>query len=293
MLQKRFFIKLFLIILCIFIILMTFIGAFSIWYILRPWNSDVNYLSGEIVNITSFDGISLTASKRYAEDNTHDWALIVHSYRSHKSAMSVYEKKYHEDGYNTLTVDNRAHGQSGGKYIGMGYLDKLDIASWVEYILAEDSEAEIVLHGLSMGGAAVMMYAGQDDVSENVFAVVEDSGYESAESYLKWKLKQRFKLPSFPIIPIANIAFKLSAGYYMYDASAIDAVERCNVPILFIHGNNDETVPIEDAYALYEAAKCEKEMYIAEGAGHGEAVSVNPDEYWNRVEMFINKVKQE
>lgn len=281
-----------LIILMLAIMIVIFIGAFSVKYVIRPWNSTVNYLKGDIVSIESFDEIYLTANKRYAEENLHKWAVIVHSYRSHKSAMSAYEKWYHENGYNTLTVDNRAHGASGGNYIGMGYLDKFDISSWVEYILDEDPSAEIVLHGLSMGAAAVMMYSGEDNVPENVLAAVEDSGYRSAESYLRWKLKERFRIPSFPIIPIANIAFKVSAGYYMKDASAIEAVKSSKVPILFIHGDRDMTVPVEDVYALYEAVDSESDIYIVEGAGHGEAINVAKDKYWNRVEEFINKVKQ-
>lgn len=267
------------------------IGMFSVWYVLRPCSGNVNYLQGNMVYTKAFDGVSLAASERYSDEDTHRWALIVHSYRSHKSAMSVYEKKYHKDGYNTLTVDNRAHGQSGGKYIGMGYLDKFDIGCWVDYILEKDPEAEIVMHGLSMGGAAVMMYSGQE-VPSNIKAVIEDSGYLSAESYLKWKLKQRFHLPSFPVIPIANAAFKISAGYYMTDASALEGVKNSRIPTLFIHGAEDTTVPVLDAYRLYEEAACPKQIYVVEGAGHGEAVGIDPEGYWDTVEDFIEKARE-
>lgn len=280
--------KLLIIVLIIIPIAISFLGVFSVWYVLRPWNSDANYLNGEEVQITAFDGIELVGNKRYAEENTEKWVLIVHSYRSHKSAMSPYERHYHENGYNTLCVDNRAHGQSEGDYIGMGYLDQFDIKSWVEYILAENPDAEIVLHGLSMGGASCMIYSGRDDVPKNVVAIINDSGYVSADSYLSWKLKQTFGLPSFPIIPIANVATRISAGYWLSDASAIKAVKKSLIPTLFIHCDNDMTVPVGDAYKLYDAANCEKDILIINNAGHGEGIAKDPEAYWEKVDSFIN-----
>jgi len=33
----------------------------------------------------------------------------------------------------------------------------------------------------------------------------------------------------------------------------------------------------------------EKELYVAEGAGHGQAMYIDPDEYFNRVFTFLEK----
>lgn len=246
------------------------IGIFSVRYVLVP--KSVEQSTEKDTLITADDGIKLVASEIIAPETTHKWAILVHSYRTSRSFMELYAKKYQEKGYNTLSPDNRAHGVSGGKYIGMGYLDQYDILRWIEYILEKDSKAEIVLHGVSMGGATLMMLSGQGNIPKNVKAIVEDCGYTSAKDYLTWKLKQRFGLPSFPVIPIANIAFKAAAGYYMEDASALEGVKNSDIPILFIHGTKDTTVPVEDVYRLYEAAECPKELYIVEGAGYGEAL---------------------
>lgn len=280
--------RLIIVIVTVLVLVIVATGAFSVWYVLRPWNSDVYYLEGEAVTIKAFDGITLSGTKHYTDTETDDWVLIVHSYRSHQSAMNPYERHYREMGYNTLCVDNRAHGQSEGRFIGMGYLDQFDIKSWVEYILAENPDAEIVLHGLSMGGASCMIYSGRDDVPENIVAIINDSGYVSADSYLSWKLKHTFGLPSFPIIPIANVATRISAGYWLSDASAINAVKKSRIPTLFIHCDNDMTVPVGDAYKLYEAASCKKELLIINDAGHGEGIAKEPEAYWKKVDSFIN-----
>lgn len=261
------------------------IGIFSVRFILVSQNTQQN--TKKNISIISEDGTKLVAYESISLEVTHQWVILVHSYRTSHSFMEPYAKKYREKGYNTLSPDNRAHGESGGKYIGMGYLDQYDILCWIDYILEKDSKAEIVLHGVSMGGATVMMLSGQKSLPRNVKVIIEDCGYISAKDYLAWKLKEKFGLPDFPIISIVNIAFKATAGYYMEEASALEGVKNSSIPILFIHGTEDTTVPVENVYRLYEAASCPKRLYIVEGARHGEALWKEEKEYWKQVFTFI------
>lgn len=260
------------------------IGLFSVKYVLN--NDKKHNLNESMISISADDGINLCAKINRSE-SSKKWAILVHSYRTDHKFMNEYAVEYQKKGYNTLQPDNRAHGQSEGKYIGMGYLDQYDILCWIRYILEIDPDAEIILHGVSMGGATLMMLSGQPNLPTNIKCIIEDCGYTSAEDYLTWKLKQRFHLPSFPVIPIADIAFKCMAGYYMHDASCLEAIKNSSVPILFIHGTKDTTVPVEEVYRLYDAASCKKELFIVEGAGHGEACSVQKEDYWSKVFLFI------
>lgn len=266
-----------------------FVGIASTNYVLVNERRINDEIADNMIFCISNDDIVLVASESVSDLSTHKWAILVHSYRTDHNFMNPYAEAYQKQGYNTLQPDNRAHGQSGGDYIGMGYLDQYDIRCWIDYIIEKDPDAEIVLHGVSMGGATLMMLSGQSDLPDNIKVIIEDCGYSSAKDYLTWKLKQRFHMPSFPIIPIANIAFKLEAGYYMYEASALEGVKNSQIPILFIHGTDDQTVPVEDVYELYESATCEKGLYIVEGAGHGESLVKDENEYWNEIFEFINR----
>lgn len=265
-------------------------GMFSVQYVLSREENDSGELGENKVTLTAPDGIQMAAFETISAEKTHRWAILVHSYRTEHSFMNPYAKVYQKQGYNTLQSDNRAHGESEGNYIGMGYLDQYDVMSWIHYILEKDPEAEIVLHGVSMGASTLMMLSGQENIPDNVKAIIEDCGYTSARDYLTWKLKQRFHLPAFPIIPIANEAFKLTAGYYMNDASALEGVKNSKIPILFIHGTEDQTVPVEEVYKLYEKAACEKQLYIVVGAGHGEVLWKDEEGYWGRVFGFIDEL---
>ena len=273
-----------IIIACVFTLA---IGAISVAYVLRPAR---NNTASEMTEIVAADGIHLFAVENIQNPDSHKWALLIHSYRSSHRFMNPYATEYQARGYNTVQPDNRAHGRSGGKWIGMGYLDQFDILCWIRYILEKDPDAEIVLHGVSMGASALMMLSGQEGLPENIKVIIADSGYTSASDYLTWKLKQRFHLPPFPVIPIANISFKIAAGYYMNDASAIESIKKSSIPTLIIHGQDDQTVPVEDACRLYEAAACRKDLYIAEGTGHGEAVFTAPETYWDKVWAFIGEL---
>lgn len=260
------------------------IGTISVVYVLKPAR---NNTESEMIEITATDGISLFAAETIQDSESHKWALLIHSYRSSHRFMNPYATEYQAHGYNTVQPDNRAHGMSGGKWIGMGYLDQFDIRCWIDYILEKDPDAEIVLHGVSMGASALMMLSGQEGLPRNIKVIIADSGYTSATDYLTWKLKQRFHLPPFPVIPIANISFKIAAGYFMNDASAIEAIKKSRIPTLIIHGVDDQTVPVTDAYRLAEAAACKTDLFIVAGAGHGEAVRVAPRDYWNKTWLFI------
>ena len=265
------------------------IGTISVAYVIVPTRHVHGSYSGNRINIESFDGIKLEAYEKGIDANGHKWALLIHSYKSDHTFMNPYAEGYLDAGYHVIQPDNRAHGNSEGAFIGMGYLDQYDILCWINYIINKDPDAKIVLHGVSMGAAALMMLSGQEGLSANIIAIIEDCGYKSAKDYLTWKLKQKMHIPAFPIIPIANISFKIAAGYFMYEASSIENVKNSNVPILFIHGEEDSTVPVTDAHDLYDAANCIKDIYIVHDAGHGQAMELDKNRYWEKVFGFIDR----
>lgn len=76
---------------------------------------------------------------------------------------------------------------------------------WINYILDQDPEAEIVIHGQSMGAACALMMTGREDLPENVKAVVSDCAYTDAYTMFQEKITQWFHLPAFPILDTANL----------------------------------------------------------------------------------------
>lgn len=216
------------------------------------------------------------------------WAIIVHGYCSEGKEMFDKAEKFYQMGYNVLIPDLRAHGQSEGNYIAMGWHDRLDLIAWTNQIILHNEDAQIVLYGVSMGASTVMMASGEN-LPNNVKVIIEDCGYTSVEDEFTYQLKEIFGLPKFPIIHLASMVTQVRAGYNFKEASAIKQVAKSNTPILFIHGNQDTFVPSYMIHELYEVAKCPKEKLIIEGAGHAESASVNPELYWNTIQNFLEQ----
>ena len=257
------------------------------WILLRP-EKEVYPIQGG-PEIISSDGVRLKAIQNN-DQNSHKWVILVHSYRSDHSMMNGFAEIYREKGYNTLQPDNRAHGSSGGDYIGMGYYDSTDILNWINYITSHDPQAEIILHGISMGAASLMILSDNALVPKNVKVIIADSGYTSAMDYVCFKLKNITGI-RFRIIPeIMSWISDRIAGYSLKEASPLKHIKHSRVPVLIIHGTNDMTVPVEHAYSLYKAAPCIKELYICEDAGHGESALFDPEEYWDKVFYFIDNL---
>ena len=70
------------------------------------------------------------------------------------------------------------------------------------------------------------------------------------------------------------------------------ALDGNTVPILFVHGDADATVPPESARELYERAQGTRELHYVAGADHAESVLVAPDEYREAVTSFLETARK-
>ncbi|MBO6219551.1 MAG: alpha/beta hydrolase [Treponema sp.] len=255
----------------------------------RLWNETQEWLSSvesSVKQIESSDGLQLKAV--FFPNGTSDLYLIaVHGYSASRQSMHDVARVYHQRGYNVLAPDNRAHGESEGKWVGMGWLDRKDILLWIDRIVSENPAAKIVLHGISMGGAAVMMTSGEN-LPVNVKGVVEDCGYTSVWDIFADEMDALFHLPSFPLLNVASGIGKLQAGYFYGEASSLEAVKKATVPILFIHGSEDNFVHTEMVHKVYDACPTQKQKLVVEGAGHGQSYQMEPELYFSTVFDFLS-----
>lgn len=234
------------------------------------------------------DGYTLIAEEFFADEESHKWVLLLHGYTGWKEEMYPFARWYQEQGYHVVAPDLRCQGESEGDFIGMGWTDHFDNMLWIDYILSEDSEAEIVLHGQSMGAAAALMMTGEA-LPDNVRAVISDCAYTDAYSMFGEKIKEWFHLPAFPLVDTACLVLRIRGGYDLKDASAIRAVKKSNTPTLFIHGDSDAMISVQMSKDLYEAASCKKELLIVEGAGHAQSQDKAPDTYYGTITAFLKE----
>ncbi|MEG0912393.1 MAG: alpha/beta hydrolase [Oscillospiraceae bacterium] len=242
------------------------------------------------VEIKSQEGLLLVGNILYAINKTNKLAFVIHGHQCVSGEMGFIAKMYYEMGYNVFMPDQRAHGKSEGKYIGMGWLERRDMLLWLDRIIAMlGAETKIVMHGISMGAATVMMTCGESELPSNVKCAIEDCGYTNAyDSFLYHLQVDDSRLPfKRLIISIASGYNRLVSHYGLKEASAVEPLRRCHVPMLFIHGTHDLVVPFEMMRDLYDACAGDKKMFIVEGAQHGISFFKNTPLYKKTVSEFV------
>ena len=237
--------------------------------------------------------LKLVANYIPADKKTNKTVVIAHGYMGNKEKMAPYAYIFHQMGYNVLTPDDRGQGQSEGNYVGYGWPDRLDYIKWMKKVIKyQGPKTEIVMFGVSMGGATTMMVSGEKDVPHQVKAFVEDCGYTSVADEINYEAGQLYHMPAFPrwpLVPILSGITHIRAGYSMYEASSLDQVKKNHRPMLFIHGANDKFVPTRMVYPLYRASKGPKQLLIVKNAAHAASYQTNPKLYVDTIKEFLNK----
>ena len=246
-------------------------------------------LNSQGVYMNSDGGLSLHGLFVKNKNDSHRYAIVCHGYSSKAVHMSYFAKMLYDRGFSVLAPDARAHGESDGNVRGMGYLEKRDIISWIHHIEQTDPLAEILLYGISMGGATVLFTSGEGDLPSSVKAIISDCAYTDVYSEIANTVKGIVPLPAFPLVDSASLVCKIRGGYSFKEASCVEAVKRSTTPTLFIHGSADTFVPFSMLDELYSSASCEKDMLVIEGATHARSATHNPEAYWGKVEEFVER----
>lgn len=185
---------------------------------------------------------------------TSKTAVIVHGYTDNAIRMMMIGYLYNKNlGYNILLPDLRYSGLSDGDAFQMGWLDRKDVMLWMDIAnqIYGDS-TQMVVHGISMGGATTMMISGEPQ-PDYVKCFVDDCGYTSVWDQFSKELKEDFGLPAFPLLYTSSWLCDWTKGWNFTEASSLEQVKKCSLPMLFIHGNKDDYVPTWMVHELYKA----------------------------------------
>jgi len=197
-----------------------------------------------------------------------------------------YMKIFRNLGFNIFIYDNRYHGNSGGKNSTFGYYEKYDLKMIVDWIQQKvGSDAVIGTHGESMGAAISIQHAAIDP---RIKFIIEDCSFSDLWDQLKYRLKVDFHLPAFPFLHLANIMSKVITGMDFHKISPKKDVQNIQAPMLFIHGEQDDFIPVSMAYELFEnKVSGPKKIFIPNNAKHATAFWDNQDEYDRVIREFL------
>lgn len=245
----------------------------------------------EQIDIEARDGIRLRGYYLPANKPSDRLVIGLHGYTSSGlSNFSPHSYFFHQQGFDCLIIDHRAHGESGGQYIGFGILDRFDCRAWIDYIEERfGGEKRILLHGTSMGATTALMTLGFGSLPDSVKGVISDCGFTSPYDVFVHILKRDYHLPPFPIMQFNSMLCRKKAGYSFDDYSTLTALKQTDRPVLFIHGAEDNFVPVRMSRENDKACASPHELLIVDGAGHGASYYENMQLYEYAELRFIEQ----
>jgi uncharacterized protein len=247
--------------------------------------ADVGLDSREVV-VPGDDGLSLGAWW-VGRARSPRAAVLVHGWGGDRSDLPVVETAllYERAGFNVLMLDLRAHGGSEGDRITVGYREVSDVRGALSWLKERGFDPDaVVLHGWSMGGAAVVQAA----PSTGVAAVVEEAAYADLVPLLRQRVPEASGLPAF-FNPAILLMGRLLLGI---DPWAVRPVEQAGqlyregVPFMIIHSRDDEMVPFEHAGSLADA---HPEATFWEIRGYAHVAAHAHPEYRERLLSFLGE----
>lgn len=193
-------------------------------------------------------------------------------------------------GWGVLLPIERGHGESGGRYSTLGLLEGGDCLRWAE-MEAELSGPgrRLVLGGVGLGAAAVLS-ALDRGLPENAAALLLDSAFYSPKAQMKYMLRQRLHMRTFPILQLLCLYARICWGRAPGSLDGAAALARSGkIPVFFAHGREDSMTPYAAAEQAYAGCQAPKQLYTGENAGHGGCSYGEAERYFTALEDFLRQ----
>lgn len=250
-------------------------------------NRDMEIMPCETVWIRSRDGLRLCGHYYHVSDSPvlH---IQFHGYRG--SGIRDFSAGNHVArslGYNTLVVDQRAHGHSQGRTMTFGIRERWDCVCWAEYAADRfGPNARIILSGVSMGAATVLM-ASSLSLPDNVVGIIGDCPYTSPMEII-CKVCRDIHIPWILAVPLGTLSAMIWGGFWLPGSGAVGAVAETSIPVLLIHGKEDKYVPPEMSRRIQSncASRCYLELFP--GAAHAGSCLTDTTRYQRIMEGFVS-----
>ena len=261
---------------------------------IKPYRDEairlINELSAipcEEIRIKSYDGLALYG-RYYKGADGAPLEIQMHGYRS--SAIRDFSGgtlASLRKGRHVILVDQRAHGYSEGKALSFGINERRDADTWVKYAAERFGEkTPIVLVGLSMGAATVIM-AGGNGLSDNVACIVADCPYSSPKEIIM-RVCRHMGYPARLVFPFIRLGGILFGKFDITESSPVEAAGKIKIPTVLIHGEADKFVPSSMSERIYESLGCpDKLLVLFPDAAHGVSFLSDYEKYRNTVDPFV------
>lgn len=249
----------------------------------------------EDVAFTSDDGVPLAGwwlghpDAAGARDRSAAETVVIccHGHRGTKAYMLGIGTGLWRAGHSVLLFDFRGNGDSGDGPQSLSHFEQRDVRAAVDLVRRRRPEARIAVVGFSMGAAASIMAAAED---ERIEALVADSAFAEMSDVVATAYR-KYRLPGELLVPAADLLNRVTHGYSFGEVRPVDRIaEIVPRPILLLHGTNDGVIPFSHMARLADAAGSgDVETVAYEGAEHCGGYFADRPAYIARVASFLER----
>lgn len=237
----------------------------------------------DIIYLTTKDNIKLQGWYIKTDSVAKGTVVMFHGHGSTKSGIYTESKVFRKMGYNTLPLDFRAHGNSGGNTTTIGYFEAEDVKLAYDFI-KNKGEKHIVLWGISMGAAtitkAINDYALQPD------KIILEMPFGSILNAAEGRIKM-MRLPGEPLATLITFWGGAEHGFWGFGMKPTEFVKKINCPVLLQWGKNDPRVTRDEIDMIYANITAPKKLVVYENAAH-ESLCKNENDKWTaEVQTFL------
>jgi uncharacterized protein len=213
--------------------------------------------------------------------------LAAHGYQKTKEYCWQVAELFPDD--NILLFDFRAHGQSTGDLISIGYHERTDIIAGHQFLISDPrtQHLPIVGIGFSMGAAALIGAAAQ---GTSFSALIVDSSFDQLDKQIARAFYSVTGLPNFPFLFFCQQFFSWWHGASMADVCVTSWAQQVTAPVLFIHSLDDTFTPHLCSQELFEKTSATKHCWFQKGAEHARLIKQMLHDYRDKVHQFLKHI---
>ena len=225
-----------------------------------------------------------------ASPSANRCAILIHGYADAKVGAIAFAPLLNDLDLNILAIDLRAHGESDGRFSTGGYFERDDITQVIDQIRAARpfQTEQLILFGISLGASVACGIAA---VRSDIAAVILESPFPSYERVIASHIRL-MNLPGGLMLKAAIAVGQKISGANFSEVRVVDLLRVIHCPAMLIVGGEDELLDAEDIALLRSAVRdgTGSEFWLVQNAGHLAAMAIDPIEYRQRVESFLETV---
>jgi len=199
-----------------------------------------------------------------------------------------FSEPYRQSGYNVLVIDPRAHGNSDGEFIALGFEECKDATAWAKLLHDKFGNEQIIFHGICIGAAGSMYALINENCPEYLIGMVAEGMFVNFGESFKNHLIE-FKIPRVIVFRLIKKFFTKHTGHSM-DNGPYDVIDKLRKPLLMLHSKEDTYSTPEFAEKLFE--KCSspsKEIVWFPKGRHSMLRITDMERYDTAIKEFIKK----